>query len=91
VHPEILASSAAWNRFQYEELAESVRNPFWLVHHSIYDGISSNIGWYGLMAAYYKIFGFELAGAKVVRFLILAIALYLLLNTLRKFLSWRFC
>jgi hypothetical protein len=56
----------------YEELAESVRNPYWLHHGVIYDPISSNVGWYGTLLALYRSFGFTLHAAKWVR---LALAL----------------
>ena len=86
--PQAIATSAAWNRFQYEELAESIRNPFWLSNHSIYDGVSSNIGWYGFMAAFYRVFGFALASGKTAKLLIWIVAIFFLIDILRKFLSW---
>jgi hypothetical protein len=48
----------------YEELAESVRNPYWLQHGVIYDPVSSNVGWYATQLALYRSFGFDLNTAK---------------------------
>ena len=48
---------AAWDRLFYEDLAESIRNVYWLEHQEIYDGVSSNIGWYAILLFVYKTFG----------------------------------
>ncbi len=55
------------SQLRYEELAESVRNVLWLEHRTIYDGVSSNVGWYGTLLIVYKIFGFPLHAVKFVR------------------------
>ncbi len=60
-------SILALDHVLYEELAESVRNPFWIAHHLVYDGVSSNVGWYALLAAGYSAFGFSFTLAKAVR------------------------
>jgi hypothetical protein len=52
---------------RYEELAESTRNVYWLQHRLIYDGVYSNVGWYGTLLVCYKILGFSLFQAKFVR------------------------
>jgi hypothetical protein len=54
-------------RLGYEELAEGIRNPFWLDHRLVYDGVSSNVGWYGLLLLVYKVAGFSAYAAKYVR------------------------
>lgn len=36
-------------RLWYEEAAEGIRNPYWLDHRLVYDGVSSNVGWYALV------------------------------------------
>jgi hypothetical protein len=54
-------------RLGYEELAEGIRNPFWLEHRLVYDGVSSNVGWYGLLLLVYKVAGFSAYTAKFVR------------------------
>jgi hypothetical protein len=83
------ATAAAFNRFWYEEVAESIRNPFWLDQHTIYDGASSNIGWYGVCLVSYKLFGFSLAQAKLVRLVLHAISWACLLKLLRQALPGR--
>jgi len=60
-------SAASMHQIRYEELAESVRNVFWLSHRLVYDGASSNVGWYGTLPILYKFFGFSLYSAKFVR------------------------
>ncbi len=52
---------------RYEEVAESVRGPFWLAHRAVYDGVSTNLGWYGLLLAVYRVAGFTVDTAKWVR------------------------
>src|SRR5438105_4332756 len=60
-------SATSMHQIRYEELAESVRNVFWLSHRLVYDGVSSNVGWYGTLLIVYKLFGFSLYSAKFVR------------------------
>lgn len=52
---------------RFEEVAEGVRNAYWLEHGALYDGISTNVGWYGLLLLTYRLFGFSLYTAKWVR------------------------
>lgn len=73
------------SQIRYEELAESVRNPFWLTRRAIYDGISSNVGWYGLHVVLYKIFGFHLFASKWMRLGIHALSLGASAFVFRKF------
>ena len=68
----LFAAQAAYtfvglDRLLYEEIAEGIRNPFWLDHRLIYDGVSSNVGWYGLVLIVYKAFGFSAHAAKHLR------------------------
>ncbi len=58
---------AGADRLWYEEAAEGIRNPYWLDHRLVYDGVSSNVGWYGLVLVAYKAFGFSTSMAKYVR------------------------
>jgi hypothetical protein len=58
---------AGLERLWYEELAEGIRNPFWLDHRLVYDGVSSNVGWYGLVLIVDKVFGFSPYAAKYAR------------------------
>ena len=68
----LFAAQAAYTiggleRLGYEELAEGIRNPFWLDHRLVYDGVSSNVAWYGLVLLVDKAFGFSPYAAKYVR------------------------
>lgn len=71
--PFVLAAIQLWiiesslNQIRYEELAESVRSVYWLDQRMVYDGVYTNVGWYGLLLIVYKIFGFSLFSAKLVR------------------------
>lgn len=49
---------------RFEEVAEGARNAWWLDHHALFDGISTNVGWYGQLLAAYELFGFSLFAAK---------------------------
>ena len=86
--PKDLMTYTARNRFLYEEVAESIRNPFWLTQHTLYDGISSNVGWYGLLAGVYSVFGFSLVYGKILRLALHLVSLFCLVKVLRRFLSW---
>ncbi|NCN82824.1 MAG: hypothetical protein GW947_02545 [Candidatus Pacebacteria bacterium] len=76
----------------HEELAESIRNVWWLQNHGIYDGISSNVGWYTTVQLWYNLFGFSLFMGKAIRLALFAIGLFcsfdLLLKYLGKKLAW---
>lgn len=69
---------------RFEEVAEGVRNVYWLHHGALYDGISTNVGWYGLLLAAYRVFGFSLYTAKWVRAALHAGALLCLAFLLRR-------
>lgn len=57
---QALFTSRSSGQILYEELAESVRNPYWVHHGFVYDPTSSNVGWYGTLLAIYRSFGFAL-------------------------------
>lgn len=78
---------ASYGQIRYEELAESVRNVFWLENRVIYDGISSNIGWYGTLMFLYRLFGFSLHLTKYYRFALHIISLFCLYALLKKYLG----
>lgn len=69
-------SALSLHGIRHEELAESVRNVFWLDQGLTYDGIYSNVGWYGTLLLVYKVFGFSLSTAKIVRLVIHLVGLY---------------
>jgi hypothetical protein len=85
--PQALFTWNVGDRLLYEELAESVRNPYWLSQRLSYDGISCNIGWYGTLAVVYKVCGFSLHVARSFRFFLHATALVALYFILRRSLS----
>lgn len=86
---QLLFTINSLNQIRYEELAESVRNVFWLQKGLIYDGISSNVGWYGLLLIVYNIFGFGLNSAKFVRLIIQLLSLFSLTALLNKYLGFK--
>ncbi|OGJ15996.1 MAG: hypothetical protein A2632_01450 [Candidatus Pacebacteria bacterium RIFCSPHIGHO2_01_FULL_46_16] len=71
----------------HEELAESVRNVWWLHNRTIYDGISSNVGWYALVQLAYEVFGFSLFTGKILRLILFAIGLLCSFDLLLKYLG----
>lgn len=75
------------NQIRYEELAESVRNPFWFHNRLMYDGLSGSISWYGLQALIYNIFGFHLYTAKFIRLALYLVSLLCLASILKKHLG----
>ncbi len=84
---QLFVSLASTHRILYEELAESVRNVFWLQHGLIYDGKSSNVGWYATLLLVYKTFGFSLFTAKFVRLVLHLLGLYCAAYVLRRALD----
>lgn len=86
---QLIFTLSSRGQIRYEELAESVRNVFWLQNHTLYDGVSSNIGWYGSLLFIYKIFGFELNSAKFFRLFLQILALISTALILRRYLSYK--
>jgi hypothetical protein len=72
---QIVLTRASTSRIWYEELAESVRNVYWLADRAVYDGMSSNVGWYGLLLLVYRTSGFSLHAAKIVRLVLAGVSL----------------
>jgi hypothetical protein len=64
---EMILISLEAHQVRYEELAESIRNPYWFSQRMLYDGVSSNIGWYGLLHYTYSIVGFSLLSGRTVK------------------------
>lgn len=84
---QVIFTLNSMNQIRYEELAESVRNVYWMANHSVYDGISSNIGWYGSLLIFYKLFGFTLFSAKYFRLILALISLICLALVLKRYLG----
>lgn len=84
---QLLFTLNSQTQIRYEELAESVRNPFWLQNRLIYDGVSSNIGWYGTLLGIYNLVGFDLHTAKIFRLVLFFFSLLCLGLVLRRFLG----
>ncbi|NDV62331.1 hypothetical protein G0Q06_07715 [Puniceicoccales bacterium CK1056] len=63
-------SFALWERLTFEEIAESIRNPYWISGGDIFDGISSNIVYYKALDLYYRVGGFHLFAAKEFRLIL---------------------
>lgn len=74
-------------QIRYEDLAESVRNVFWLEQGLVYDGVSSNVGWYGTLLLIYKLFGFYLHGAQFFKLVLYSISMLCLGLLLRKYVK----
>src|SRR6516225_2390686 len=82
-------TATSMHEIRYEELAESVRNVFWLSHRLVYDGVSSNVGWYGLLLFVYQLFGFSLFSAKFVKLGLYLIGISCAADILRRFMDVR--
>ena len=63
-----------------------MRGPFWLEHRMVFDGISTNVGWYGLLVLVYRVFGFGLDTARWTRVVLLALGLIALSTLLHRHL-----
>ena len=74
-------------QIRHEELGASTCNVYWLEHRTVYDGTSTNIGWYGLLMLVYRVAGYSLFYAKVVRLGIHAISVFCLASLLRRWLG----
>jgi len=88
--PVALAAFQIWwlqhesDQIRYEELAEGIRNPYWFAHRRLYDGVSSNIGWYGLLHWIYSIVGFDLFYGRVVKVFVYFLSLLALADVARR-------
>jgi len=82
-------SLASGHAIRHEEVVESVRNVLWLDDRLIYDGVYSNVGWYATLLVCYKLFGFSLTTAKVVRLALYVAGLYASAIVLRRYMGTR--
>lgn len=86
---QLIFTLNSFNQIRYEELAESIRNVWWLHNHTIYDGTSSNIGWYGTILFIYNFFGFSLNSAKFYRLIIHLISIFCLAILFKKYFGYK--
>lgn len=92
--PFVLAAVQWWisesglNQIRYEEIAESVRSVYWLDQRLLYDGVYTNVGWYGTLLIVYKIFGFSLFTGKFVRLALHLAGLLSIASILRRALEY---
>jgi len=75
------------SQIRYEGLMESVYNVYLFQHRIVYDGASTNIGWYGLLLCVYNTFGFGLNTAKFVRLAIQLVSILCLAGILRSLMG----
>jgi hypothetical protein len=93
--PFVLAAVQWWisasglNQIRYEEIAESVRSVYWLDQRLLYDGVYTNVGWYGTLLIVYKIFGFSLFTGKFVRLAVHLAGLLSIASILRRAMDVR--
>lgn len=85
---QLIFTANSNTQIRYEELADSVRNVFWMQNHKIYDGVSNGVGWYSTLLIIYNLFGFSLFSAKYVRLVISLISLFCLSKLLFKYLGY---
>lgn len=83
---QFLMTQNSLNQVRFEELSESVRNVYFLDQRQIFDGISSNVGWYGTVLLLYKIFGFNLFLVKFYKLIFFLLSLISLDQILKSFL-----
>lgn len=76
---------AGLDQIRWEELAESVRSVYWLEERSIYVGMGTNIGWYGLLLLVYRTLGFTLATAAYAKLALSAVSLLALGSLCRRY------
>jgi hypothetical protein len=70
----------------FEELSEAVRHVFWLDEGFVRSGIGSNVGWYALLLAAYRVLGFSLRTAVWVKLGMLCVSLACLAWCLRRWM-----
>jgi len=86
---QLLVTQSQLGRLRVEDLAESVRSPYWWHHRTVFNGVSSNFGYYSILAASYKVFGFSLFMAKWVRLALHLASLVALALLLRRWMGTR--
>jgi hypothetical protein len=84
---QLWVTRAGLHQIRYEELAEAIRSVWWLDQRVVYDGVYTNVGWYGTLLVVYKLFGFSIFTAKYVRLALHLAGLYAIAGVLRRAMS----
>src|SRR5262245_12695526 len=85
---QLLYTLAFLERLHLEDVAESIRSPFWwAAEHTIYNGVASNVGYYRILPAAYRWFGFSLFLAKWLRLALHFFSLIALAELFRRWLG----
>ena len=84
---QLWVTNAGLHQIRYEELAEAVRSVWWLDQRVVYDGVYTNVGWYGTLLVVYKLFGFSIFTAKYVRLALHLAGLFAIAGILRRAMS----
>jgi hypothetical protein len=69
---------------RFEEVAEGARNAWWLQHHALFDGISTNVGWYAPALAAFRLLGDPLYAARWGKLALYLVAVLCLAWVLRR-------
>jgi len=81
---------AFWHRLVLEDAAESLRAPYWFVaERTVYNGVACDLPYYVALSLAYKIFGFSVYMAKILRLGLHAFSLLALAELLRRWLGAR--
>ncbi|MBI2017795.1 hypothetical protein HYS92_01970 [Candidatus Daviesbacteria bacterium] len=84
---QLLFTLNSQNQIRYEDAGESIRDVFWLQKGLVYDGVSTNVGWYGTLLILYNLIGFDIFSAKFYRLFLHFFALISLAVLLKKYLG----
>jgi hypothetical protein len=74
------------DRLSWEEVG-SLRGALWLHHRTVYDGTSSNVGWYAILEILNRLFGFSLHSGIAFRFALAVLSTAALWKLLGKYLG----
>lgn len=77
------------DQIRYEEMAESIRNVYWLKSGKIYDYVSHNIGMYWVLLQWYKLVGFSLFAGKWFFMVVALVSNFALAGLLKKVAGYR--
>lgn len=84
---QFLFTTTSTAQLRWEETGTGIRKPYWFARREINSGIDSNIGFDGILAVTYTIFGVDLFTGKYLRLALQLISLFSLAFLLRKYLG----